>query len=101
MVVSTITVIVTTLIIVLIIVPIQARPSTPTEEPSTPSANTRNAKATPGDAEVIADTGYQHTVFDSAKENVNTVTMTSTILGLNQVIASLGQVLFSRVSFRM
>ena len=30
--------------------------------------NPRNAKATPGEAEVIADTGYQHTVFDSAKE---------------------------------
>ena len=30
--------------------------------------NPRNAKATPGDAEVIADTGYTHTVFDSAKE---------------------------------
>ncbi len=30
--------------------------------------NPRNAKATPGEAEVIANTGYQHTVFDSAKE---------------------------------
>ncbi|MEE9303556.1 MAG: multiheme c-type cytochrome [Thiotrichaceae bacterium] len=30
--------------------------------------NPRNAKATPGEAEVVADTGYQHTVFDSAKE---------------------------------
>ncbi len=30
--------------------------------------NPRNAKATPGESEVIAGTGYQHTVFDSAKE---------------------------------
>ena len=35
---------------------------------STPNPNPRNAKATPGEAEVVADTGYQHTVFDSAKE---------------------------------
>ncbi len=30
--------------------------------------NPRNAAASPGDAEVIAETGYQHTVFDSATE---------------------------------
>ncbi len=33
-----------------------------------PDPNPRNAKATPGESEVIAGTGYQHTVFDSAKE---------------------------------
>lgn len=29
--------------------------------------NPRNAPPSPGDAEVIADTGYQHTLFDSAE----------------------------------
>ena len=33
-----------------------------------PNPNPRNAKATPGEAEVVAGTGYTHTVFDSAKE---------------------------------
>ncbi len=32
------------------------------------ASNPRGAAATPGDAEVIADTGYQHTMFDSAKD---------------------------------
>ncbi len=36
-------------------------------EPAVPD-NPRNALANPGEAEVIADTGYKHTVFDSAKE---------------------------------
>ncbi len=35
--------------------------------PEEPPANPRNAAATPGDSEVIAGTGYQHTLFDSAE----------------------------------
>jgi len=31
------------------------------------NSNPRNAAPTPGDAEVIANTGYQHTMFDSAE----------------------------------
>ncbi|MEE9494707.1 MAG: hypothetical protein V3W04_15210 [Gammaproteobacteria bacterium] len=34
---------------------------------SAQNSNPRNAAATPGDAEVIAGTGYQHTLFDSAE----------------------------------
>ncbi len=34
---------------------------------SEPNTNPRNAAASPGDAEVIAGTGYQHTMFDSAE----------------------------------